>query len=135
MTRYLDGDGGSLGDGAKIFVEVRPALVEIPVLAMIDTGAPWCIFTPGIGEIVRRSFDPISKEVRLSTRLGILSGWLYRIPLTLLAQEGETLNTEATAFVSPDWLGNNFVGYQGFLQWLRFATDPESNRFYFGKIE
>jgi len=29
VTRYLDGDGGSLGDGAKIFVEVRPEEISL----------------------------------------------------------------------------------------------------------
>jgi hypothetical protein len=132
--RYLDSDGSSLGEGPRIFLEVYPPLTEIPVLAMVDTAAPWCIFASRIGEIIHRSFDPVSDEVWLSTRLGKFRGLLYRTPLVLLAHEGEALRTDATVFVSPDWPGNNFVGYQGLLQWLRFAVDPELNRFYFGEL-
>jgi hypothetical protein len=35
---------------------------------------------------------------------------------------------------SPDWRGPNFLGYQGLLQRIRFAVDPEVNLFYFGRI-
>jgi hypothetical protein len=52
----------------------------------------------------------------------------------LLADTGEPLDVPATVFVTPDWPGPNFLGYQGLLQRIRFAVDPESNRFYFGPI-
>lgn len=52
----------------------------------------------------------------------------------LRADEGESLRVEATIFLSPDWIGPNFIGYGGLLQRIRFAVDPESNLFYFGPI-
>jgi hypothetical protein len=119
---------------ARIFLEVRPGSFKLPVLAMVDTAAPWCIFKPEIGEFVRDNFDRVSRDVSLSTRLGTFIGSLYRGPLFFQALEGEPLDLEATVFVSPSWPGENFLGYEGLLQRIRFAVDPETNLFYFGRI-
>jgi hypothetical protein len=56
------------------------------------------------------------------------------VAITIPADEGKSLDVEATAFVSPDWPWPNFIGYQGLLQRIRFAVDPETNLFYFGSI-
>ena len=69
----------------------------------------------------------------MSTRLGVIHGALYRVAVTIEAEEGESLDVEATVFLSPDWRGPNFIGYQGLLQRIRFAVDPETNLFYFGR--
>ncbi len=61
-------------------------------------------------------------------------GALYRVPVKLLADEGEPLQMEATVFLSPDWQGPNFIGYEGLLQRIRFAVDPQANQFYFGGV-
>ena len=37
-------------------------------------------------------------------------------------------------FLSPDWPGGNFIGYEGVLDRIRFAVDPHRNRFYFSSI-
>ncbi|HEX4962380.1 MAG TPA: hypothetical protein VF173_16200 [Thermoanaerobaculia bacterium] len=109
-------------------------MLQIPVLAMVDTAAPWCIFTSRIGEVLRKAYDPISDRIWLSTRLGTFVGQLYKVPITFPAQEGVDLKLDATVFVSPDWQGDNFLGYQGVLERIRFAVDPERNRFYFGEL-
>lgn len=72
----------------------------------MDTAAPWCIFEGKLGAVLSRCFEPVREQVTLSTRL----------------------------FVSPDWTGPNFIGYEGLLQRIRFAIDPEANLFYFGRI-
>jgi hypothetical protein len=59
---------------------------------------------------------------------------LYRVPITFPGLLGEALDLQATVFVSTDWPGGNFLGYQGLLQRIRFAVDPEANLFYFGQI-
>lgn len=100
----------------------------------MDTAAPWCIFSPSIGASLQQDFDPVSDDVLLSTRLGIFKGSLYRVPITFPALLGEALDLQATVFVSPNWPGGNFLGYQGLLQRIRFAVDPETNLFYFGQI-
>lgn len=102
---------------------------------MVDTAAPWCIFEPTLSDFIRESFDQVSEEVRLSTRLGPFVGSLYRGPLFVPALEGEPLDVEVTVFVSSDWPpGENFLGYEGLLQRIRFAVDPEENLFYFGRL-
>ena len=70
----------------------------------------------------------------LSTRLGRFAGTLYRGLITLTVDEGEPLEVDAMVFLTPDWRGPNFLGYEGLLQRIRFAVDPESNLFYFGRI-
>jgi len=70
----------------------------------------------------------------MSTRFGLIRGTLHRGPIRLHADEGEPLDVDATVFISPDWQGPNFLGYEGFLQRIRFAVDPETNLFYFGRI-
>ena len=70
---------------------------------------------------------------RLSSRFGTLEGYLVRLPITFLADEGESLATEGTFFVSTDWpLSVSFLGYSGLLDSIRFALDPQANHFYFG---
>ena len=71
--------------------------------------------------------------MRLSTRLGVLQGQLIRLPVTLVADEGESLDLEAQFFVSPEWRGGTFLGYTGFLDRIRIALDSPANLFYFGE--
>jgi hypothetical protein len=69
----------------------------------------------------------------MSTRLGLKRGFLVRIPLLLVADEGESLATEGTFFVPSEWPTDLiFLGYSGLLDSIRFAIDPEANDFYFG---
>jgi hypothetical protein len=133
-TRYFDDPIKGVASSPRIFLEVWPGAFPAPVLAMVDTAAPWCIFDAEIGEVIRKSFELVSGRVILSTRLGTFGGALYsgRVAFELL--EGEALDLEVTVFLSPDWQGGNFLGYEGFLQRIRFAVDPESNLFYFGRI-
>ena|SRR5215471_2332109 len=56
-----------------------------------------------------------------------LRGWYM-----IFAEQGESLNIEASVFVAADWYLGNFLGYTGFLERLRFAVDPGTNTFYFG---
>jgi hypothetical protein len=55
--------------------------------------------------------------------------------LTIVADEGESCEVEATLFVSRDWAYGNFVGYSGLLERIRFAVDPGTNDFYFGVLD
>lgn len=115
----------------RIYLEVLPETVATSVLALVDTAAPWCIFTPAIGEEIREHLEVMDEGVVLHTRLGPFQGDLYRGMVTLIADEGEPLEVNGLIFLSPDWPGGNFLGYQGFLQKIRFAVDPYRNRFFF----
>jgi hypothetical protein len=133
VSRYADSEDKLPASSPRIYLEVKPGLFTGTISAMVDTAAPWCIFEPSVGEFIRESFDRVSPDVSLSTRLGTFTGSLYRGPLWVPALEGESLDVEVTVFMSPDWLGKNFLGYEGLLQRIRFAVDPETNLFYFGR--
>jgi hypothetical protein len=134
LSRYADRADETSSSEPRIYLEVQAGLPEGTVLAMVDTAAPWCIFEPRISKLIRDSFYRVSEDIVLSTRLGSFRGSLYRGPLFVPALDGEPLDIEMTVFVSPDWPGPNFIGYQGLLQRIRFAVDPETNLFYFGSI-
>ena len=52
----------------------------------------------------------------------------------LVAEDGESVEIEATVFVSPEWREGNFIGYSGLLERIRFAVDPDTNSFIFGAL-
>jgi hypothetical protein len=131
--QYIENRREITGSEARILVPLSLELISKTVLAVVDTAAPWCIFEPEVGSHLRQLVSPVEEQVVLSTRLGTLKGSLYRVPLRLPAAEGDSLDVEATVFLSPDWPGPNFIGYQGLLQRIRFAVDPETNLFYFGR--
>jgi hypothetical protein len=118
----------------RIVIPVATSTVTENIFAVVDTAAPWCIFEPDVGLDIERAFIPVLDHATLSTRLGRFHGSLYRVPVRFHADEGASLEKEATVFVSPDWQGPSFLGYQGLLQRIRFAIDPETNLFYFGQI-
>jgi hypothetical protein len=118
----------------RIFIRVEPAHLGIDVLAMVDTGAPWCIFEPRIGSAIRDRLEELPGNYSLSTRLGRFEGKLYLGTVTILAREGEALDVEATIFLSPDWPSGNFVGYLGFLARICSGLNPLENTFYFGPL-
>ena len=118
----------------RIYVPVELDDSGIEFLALVDTGAPWCIVEPQLAEPVMDGFEELPSPVAISTRLGRYAGKLYRASLTLMPDEGEALAVDTTVFLAKDWPGGSFIGYQGFLDRIRFAIDPERNRFYFGSL-
>jgi hypothetical protein len=133
VSRFHDGIVSARTD-ARIYLQVIPANLEAAVYAMVDTGAPWCIFDPIIGAKIFERLELLRERAFLQTRFGTFQGVLCRGSVTLVAHEGETLNVDAAIFLSPDWPGGNFLGYEGFLDRIRFAVDPHRNRFYFSSL-
>ena len=131
ICQYQDDLAGEPAENSKLFIEVKIGALEIPVFAMVDTGAPYCVFATEILAELGYSFDR-ENVVQLSTRKGLFWGTIHRINLTLVANEGESLEVESTFFVPELWKGN-YIGFMGCLQRLRFAIDPSKNFFHFGK--
>ena len=131
-SRFLDHLSESPEPTAKIYVQVRVADLATPLYAQLDTAAAWSILSPDLAEQVGIRTDGGASTL-LSTRLGLKKGHIVRVPFTLVAQEGESLRTEGSFFVCPDWPKRQiFLGYTGLLDSIRFALDPQVNDFYFG---
>lgn len=130
-TRFLDEDPGSPEKSHKVYVKIEPGDFGSFVLAQLDTGAAWSILDPQIAEELAL-FDGQGQPTTLDTRFGPISGRLERTKITILADEGESMEFEATVFVSRQWPAGSFLGYTGLLERVRFAVDPQQNFFYFG---
>ncbi len=131
-SRFLDSLGAP-EPTPKIYVKFLPGDVQIPLLAQVDTGAAWSVLDREIAQALG-FFEQAGPPANLSTRSGTIHGKLHRTPLTIRADEGDSLEVDATVFVSSEWLHGNFLGYAGLLERIRFAVDPQTNGFYFGRI-
>lgn len=130
-ARFFDEDASALEGTAKIFVKIEPSNLGSPILAQLDTGCPWSIIKPEIAEAIKLT-DEEGQPQSLSTRFGTVDGQLKRTSITILADDGNSIDVEATVFVPTEWTAGNFLGYCGLLERVRFALDPQENFFYFG---
>jgi hypothetical protein len=125
-----------LGDRlTRLFVYVR--IGDAETTAVLDTGGAFLVIDPQLADDigVYRS-DAIARD-RIHIRGFVHHGTIHRIPLTLLAAEGEPLTFEATAFVpelehGETWPLPSYLGWQGCLDRIRFAVDPADEVVYFG---
>ncbi len=132
LSRFHDQAPGAPEATAKIFVQVEFSGIGIPLLAQLDTGAAYSTLETELAEALN-VLDGDGQAATLDTRLGKVNGRLERVPITLLADEGQSLEIEASFFVSRQWSGKTFLGYTGLLDQIRIALDPPSNLFYFGQ--
>jgi hypothetical protein len=131
-AKFSDHAPGLAEPTAKVYVTVLLGQSSRPVPAQLDTGAAWSVLPPQIAREAGVTVDS-NRPVFMNTRLGIKQGYLVRTPLVFVADQGESLFTEGTFFVCPDWPeGQTFLGYSGLLDSIRFALDPQANNFYFG---
>jgi len=116
-------------------VRPRPILAE----AVVDTGGVYLFCNP---EIARRlaltPTEALSGVQTILFRGALVHGRLYRLSLTLLADEGEDVTIQTTAFVPEPEEAEHWgdmpclLGLYGCLERLRFAVDPRTEHFYFG---
>lgn len=134
-SRFVDQLPGWGEATSKIYVKVQPDEWPGAILAQLDTGAAWSVFDTEIAGAIG-VLEAAGEIVELDTRFGRKRGRLQRVGVTILADEGESLNVEATIFVCPDWPpGKNFLGYNGLLERIRIALDPPAYLFYFGPVQ
>jgi len=121
----------------RLVVAIECRLGELSVYALLDTGADWCVLPTGIAELLGYEVAPDADTPPYHTRYGRLLGRRERVLVSLIAEDGASLEVEATWFVSPDWPGPVVIGWKGCLERLRFALDPTpgEDRFYFGEIQ
>ena len=120
----------------RIAVEVEIAGLQLT--AFVDTGGVYFICPSSIGQYLDLQLADSLGQDRMLLRGRVVQGNLYRIPLTLLAAEGEDVTISTTAFVPQDthleW--DDFpciLGMQGCLERLCCAVDPVNEVFYFGE--
>lgn len=130
-SRFLDRLPTEGEASSKIYIKLRPVELDTTLLAQLDTGSPWSILEPEIAEAVGL-FDIAGEPKSLSSRGMTFNGHLVRVPVLLLADEGDSLEVDAIVFICRDWPSGNFVGYAGLLESIRIALDPQANRFHFG---
>ena len=123
----------------RIIVSV--ILDDFQTLAFVDTGGVYGICSPEIAEEL--NIDPaVGAEAEpLQWRGDTFRGTLHRIPMTLVAEEGESLRIEPTFFVPQLKLEQVWVeempcilGMYCCLERTRFAVDPGAEKFYFGEL-
>ena len=118
---------------AKIYIKIEPQAFGHLIVAQLDTGSSWSILHVEVAEAMNL-LDGQGEVVLLRTRFGPLTGRLVRTPISIIADEGSSLDIDATVWVSRDWPAGSFIGYGGLLERVRFAVDPGTNQFYFGPI-
>ncbi len=117
---------------ARIYVQFRPQGASMEFLALLDTGASYCILNQEAASQIREQLTSSLDRVEILTPYGLIRGDLHTHRIRLIAGEGESLDIEAIVFVPPEWQGPCFIGYTGALDRMRFAVDPRKNRFFFG---
>lgn len=149
MLFYSDGEPFATGsiecelrpfqqeDNNRIFIPV--AILSQMTDAVLDTGGIYCVLHPAIAELADiQRFDSIGNP-RLAIRGIIYNGSLYKADLEIYASSGNNLCQEVTVFV-PDctieeWGDKpTFLGLSGCMQNIRFAFDPENDKFYFSAL-
>lgn len=133
---YLEAFPGQLTRrDAKVYVRIAVGAPALTTMAMLDTGSTYSVLDADIAELIGAFDEADAPLVDLATRHGLLRGSLVRRRVWLLAEEGDSLEVEATFWVAREWRYGHFLGYTGFLQRIRFALDPQSNQLHFGALE
>jgi len=115
------------------------AIEGIVVEAIVDTGGVYLLCHPRLArQLDIDASQAVSPVIELLFRGVFLQGRLHRLSLTLLAEAGENLGFEATAFVPEQYEEEGWgdmpsiLGFYGCLERIRMAIDPVTETFYFG---
>jgi len=109
--------------------------------AFVDTGGVYFLCPPQVAHRLHICPEDSFGSQRLLFRGVSHLGSLHRLPLTLLAHQGQSVTIDVTAFVPQisrtiEWSAEFpcILGMSGCLERLRFAIDPETDTFYFGAL-
>lgn len=116
----------ALVDGHPVVVAARCRLgsIRVATQALLDTGAQWSVVGGDLADALLAEAEDEGREIILLSRMGKLRGRTYRLPVTLLAEEGENLTIEASLVICPSWPAPPVLGYGGFLERIRLGIDP-----------
>ena len=128
---YYEDDPSLESNQTSIHIQIiLQGAVDISTFARLDPATPWVVLNAELNEQLGLGANGPNVEMR--TAAGPMAGTLERYPIVLAAQDGQSLEIDATLFVCDEWQRGNFLGYTGFLERIRFAVDPSSRLFYFG---
>jgi hypothetical protein len=102
MVRYDYRPATQHEDSLRLVLQIEIDGVRMP--AVVDTGAPFVVCTPQFVKYL--SVDPTISVQRktMLIRGSWVTGYLYRLPITFLAEQGEDLYVDATVFApDPEW--------------------------------
>jgi hypothetical protein len=107
--------------------------------AIVDTGGVYLFCNPTIARLLSLTPAEALSDIQAILFRGVhIHGRLYRLSLTLLADEGDDVTIQATAFVPEPEEAEHWgdmpclLGLHGCLERARFAVDPRTEQFYFG---
>lgn len=129
-------------ESARIMIPVEIGEFSMP--ALLDTGAPFVVCTPEIAEGLQLDRSEALREVTLRWH-GTPTGYLFRENIIIRPQwpvGAPVFDIDATIFVPDEesvqmWhLGRRplVLGLGGMLERMRFAVDPNSDTFFFGRV-
>jgi hypothetical protein len=104
---------------------------------MVDTGGLYLFCMPSVARALNLDAAQALGAQTILFRDERVRGTLHRLTLILLAEEGEDVQIDTTAFV-PDASYEgvpelpSILGLHGCLERVRFACDPHTDTFYFG---
>jgi hypothetical protein len=111
----------------------------IPTQAMVDTGGIYLLCHPQFAAQLDLDIsDATSGLLSMLFRGVFVQGRLYRLNVSLPADEGEDVPFQATAFVPEHYEEEQWgaipsiLGFHGCLERIRMAIDPVTDTFYFG---
>ncbi len=133
-SEYSDNWPGLEEPLPRVYVKFQPEGADACFLALLDTGAHFCILNQEVTAAVSDRLTNSLGQTALLTTQGRIQGELFLHRIEFIAEDGDSLGIEATTFVPPGWRGPSFIGYTGVLDRMRFAIDPQRNRFYFGPL-
>jgi hypothetical protein len=55
----FDSEDPSPDQEPRIWVRMKVGSFPAPILAVVDTAAPWCIFRPSVANLFVRNFEPL----------------------------------------------------------------------------
>jgi hypothetical protein len=137
VTTYLyQPASGDFTNRIVLQVSIGDVLTE----AIVDTGSPYVVCPPRIAREIGLDSSAALDVANLKIRGFTLKGELHHLNVLFHAVEGEPLMVEATVFVPDDQHTQTYgdlpgyIGFMGCLERMRFAVDPEEDRFYFAGL-
>lgn len=122
----------------RIILQVEVA--EQPTTAMVDTGSPLMICHPELADLLDFDRDEAIEEREVDFRNETVGGFVHRVEVTLLADDGVPVYVNAPMLVPDpnqdfvdDFFPASILGMRQCLESIRFAIDPSDETFYFGE--